>query len=120
MLTMKIETPDWLDDRAKVYFEQIIADLGKHAIPTDWSLVADYAQAQSDVVSLTDQVRFEGDVLYSDKGNAYTSPRSTVLMARRKDLERLRRDLGFTPRSRGVTVKATQKSGLASAMERGK
>lgn len=114
---MKLTPPEWLDDAAKEYFNETVAALGKHAVATDESLIADYAQAVADVVTLTQRVRFEGETLISDKGNSYTNPINVVLMSRRKDVERLRKDLGFTPRQRGVVLKETKKSGLSAAME---
>lgn len=113
----KLETPDWLDDRAVEVFEALVEEIGEQLISTDTSILADFAQAQSDIESLTEQIRFEGESLFSDKGNAYVNPRCNLLMARRKDLERYRRDLGLTPKSRGVNIKPIKKSRLASAME---
>ena len=114
----KLEPPTWLTDDAKEIFVKTVKQLGTIAIATDESLISDFSQAQADVIRLQKAVEFEGDVVISAKtGCPYVNPTLSILITRRKDVERCRHDLGFTPRSRGATVKTTSNSALKSAME---
>jgi P27 family predicted phage terminase small subunit len=116
---MNIQAPDYLNDEARVEFTRVVKLLGKAASELDLSVIADYAQAHADCNEMSIAVRFEGDVLTSDKGNSYANPRTNILMGRRKDLERLRRDLGFTPASRKTMPKPGERtSNLREAMGR--
>lgn len=113
-----LEPPDWLTDEAKTVFRQTAEALGPQGLPTDSSILAEFAQAQADCEAWTIETRFCGEVLVSDKGNHYTNPLYTNLQARRKDLERYRDDLGMTPKARGVAIKGTPKAGLMDRMKR--
>lgn len=114
----KLEAPDWLTDYAKDIFNETVEQMGNQAIPSDTSVIAEYAQAQADVIELTKELRFEGESLVSDKGNAYMNPKMNVLMVRRKDMERARTNLGMTPKARGVMMKPVSGSKLDAAMKR--
>lgn len=118
MKTNHPQPPDWLSDSAKEIFLATFDQLGSAALPSDCSVIADFAQASADVSDLIKQVRFEGDTLISDKGNRYINPTMNLLVSRRKDVERLRDDIGMTPKSRGVKVTGTGKSKLDEAMRR--
>lgn len=113
---MKLEPPSWLPEDAKEIFVDTVEFLGVNCLPSDRSVIADFAMAQSDVISFTAQVKFEGETLVSIAGNLYVNPLLNVLMSRRKDLERLREDLGMTPQARGNKLRSAGKSALASAM----
>lgn len=114
---MNLHPPSWLTDKAKDVFHETVKALGNQVLASDISAIADFAQAQCDCAQWTEEVRFTGEVLYSDKGNAYANPQYTNLQARRKDLERYRDDLGMTPKSRKVVIKGTPKAGLKDAMK---
>lgn len=114
-----VEPPRWLSSRAVEVFHETIEALGTKYVPSDKSVVADFAQAQADCEEWTQMVRFEGEILVSHAtGNNFTNPRYTNLQARRKDLERYRDDLGMTPQARKVTITAPGKAGLMDRMGR--
>lgn len=117
-MSTKIKAPDWLSDRANEIFKEVVATLGDKLAPTDAFAVADYAQACADVEAWVVLTRFEGEILLSDRGNKYVNPLYNNLMARRKDVERLRGELGLSPKARKVGLGTTLKSGLKSAMNR--
>lgn len=111
--------PDWLDDRAKEIYAETVVLLGKQGMVSDRFVVADYAQACSDVERFTIEVRLLGETLTSaHTGAPYQSPTVTMLMNRRKDVFRLRDDLGMTPKARKSGVKSTKENPLLSAMKR--
>jgi len=115
---MKMQPPNWLCEEAKVIFTKTVEQLGVNAIPSDESVIADFAEAQADVHKLTQVVRFEGETLMGTTGNMYVNPTLNILISRRKDLERLRDDLGLTPHARGVKINSRGKSALAQAMNK--
>ncbi len=114
-----IQPPSYLPEEAVEYFNEALEQLGDKALPSDRGILAEYAHAQADVIRLTEMVMFEGETLFSDKGNAYVNPTLSILIARRKDLERARNDLGMTPKARGVKGPGKTTSKLAAAMGRG-
>jgi P27 family predicted phage terminase small subunit len=83
---MNIQAPDYLNDEARVEFTRVVKLLGKAASELDLSVIADYAQAHADCNEMSIAVRFEGDVLTSDKGNSYANPRTNILMGHAKTL----------------------------------
>lgn len=121
MKTKMIEPPHWLSQAAKDIYVKTALALGDNFNPvTDESVLADFAEAQADVIELSQDVRMVGMVVTSKTTkNTYCNPTLSILQSRRKDLERLRVDLGLTPESRGVKLLGPKsKSGLAQAMEK--
>ncbi len=113
----QLEPPEDFPEPAKAVFRLTVKQLGNIAIATDYSLLCDFALSTYDVKRLSDIVDVEGETCYSPKsGCAYINPSYNILVGRRKDLERARHDLGFTPKSRGVVLKTTSTSALRDAM----
>lgn len=114
-----LEPPRRLDPAAKKEFQRVVSELqGSGIMSVDLSLLADYAQAEADVARLEKAMRKEKPVLTSDKGNAYVNPLVGVLSARRTSLAQLRRDLGFTPRTRGNLPAPKKEAGLRDRLAR--
>lgn len=117
-MSKKIIPPDWITEEAVVIFNEVVDALGVHGIPSDSSIIADYAQAMAEMIILEREVRFEGSTLVSAIGNIYINPKVNVLTSRRKDAERHRLSLGLTPRQRGVKITAKSESALDKAMRK--
>lgn len=116
MSHLNLEPPNWLDEDAKMHFTEMLRLMDSAAMEIDLSIIADYAQAQSDVERLTAETRFEGEVVTTEKGGFYISPKVTMLMARRKDLMMLRTQLKITPQARQQVLQKPKKGGLRTAM----
>mgnify|MGYP000224021729 CR=1 FL=1 len=118
----RISPPRWLVDQvARKEFRRCAKDLVGVVNDLDLSLLADYSQAFSDVISLTKIVEDEGYTLTSPKtGGKYVNPTANLLVGRRRELAALRKDLTFTPRSRGDKAGAKKKGGIRDKIRRGR
>ena len=77
----------------------------------DFSLLVDYARAFSDVIRIQKVVEEEGELLISDRtGVSYINPRNSLLLNRANTLERLRKQLNMTPKSRFSKAEANKKT----------
>lgn len=91
--------PKWLDQEAVKLYEKQAEYLDLHAI--DWSVLATWSQAQSDVARLTEVVREEGEVLVSAKtGASYPNPSANALASAHKRASQSAKELGFGPIAR--------------------
>lgn len=98
---MTIEPPDYIDDRAREEFARVVKLLGPRAQESDVYIIAEFAQAMSDIVTLQELVAIEGNVIVNpDSGLQKPNPNATILIQRRAALGRLMRELNLTPKSR--------------------
>jgi P27 family predicted phage terminase small subunit len=89
---------------------RILKQLDGKIGPLDESLLVDYANTHAEVIELTDDVRIQGRTLTGPKGGEYINPTMNLLISRQSHLAALRRDLFFTPRSRGEKAKPQGKA----------
>ncbi len=106
-----ILAPSWLSDiRARTEYIRIVKELGGNLKQVDISLIADYAKSFARIFVLEEKVLEHGATSVSSKGAEYVGPWMTMLMAERTHLATLRRDLFFTPKSRGTGSQPTGKA----------
>ena len=96
------ECPPHLEGEAKKEFQRITAELVKLKILSnvDRAAIVGYCQAWGDYVNATKQIKKEGEVLYSDKGNAYLNPWKNIQTSALDRMLRFSAEFGMTPSSR--------------------
>ncbi len=96
------ECPPHLDGEASKEYKRITEELLKLKIITkiDRATLVAYCQAWADLLHATKMVKKEGEVLYSDKGNAYLNPWKGIQTSSMDRLARLSSEFGMTPSSR--------------------
>lgn len=92
---------------AREEFIRILRLLDGKVNAFDESLIVDYANTHGDVIKLKEEVAMQGYTLEGVKGGNYINPTVNILISRQSHLAALRRDLFFTPRSRGEKSKPT-------------
>jgi P27 family predicted phage terminase small subunit len=98
---MKLEPPDYIDSRAAEEFNKVCELLGERVQPTDIYVIAEFAQAISDVKELMEIISIEGKtILNIESGATKMNPNVSLLMSRRQALSALTKELGLTPKSR--------------------
>lgn len=104
--------PSWAatDALAKEEFVRLKQIIGDRLSPVDRSLVVDYCTLTAEIRRLQEMVEEEGHKLTGPKGGEYLNPTVTLLMQKQSLLANLRRDLFFTPRSRGEKAKPSGKA----------
>lgn len=100
-MTMKLEPPDYIDERAKQEFASVVSHMGNKVQASDVYVIAEFAQSISDVISLQEIIALEGNTVTSDAGARKMNPNYAILMARRQNLMALMKSLGLTPAARG-------------------
>jgi P27 family predicted phage terminase small subunit len=109
--SLTVEMPNWLTDwKARAEFKRVVAILGQNVGALDQSLLADYAATYAHCQDLEDAWRKMGTVLMSAKGGAYPNPVYSQWQGMCGHLANLRRDLFFTPKSRGEKKKSQSKA----------
>lgn len=96
------ECPPHLEGEARKEFERITGELMKLKIISniDRAAIVAYCQAWSDYVQATREIKKEGEVLYSDKGNAYINPWKNIQTSALDRVLRYSAEFGMTPSSR--------------------
>lgn len=108
---MTVPYPSWLKDwEARLEFKRVVDILGQNATLLDQSLLADYASTYAEVLDLERLLKDEDRVLWGAKGGAYTNPLVNQIASAKGHLSNLRRDLFFTPKSRGEKKKTQTKA----------
>lgn len=108
---LAVEMPPWLNDvDAKFEFRRVVAILGQNVKPEDQSLLGDYAMAHANVLDLRRCCLGAQRILLGAKGGAFTNPIFQQLAGAESHLATLRRDLFFTPKSRGEKKKTQLKA----------
>lgn len=94
--------PPHLEGEARKEFQRITQELIKLKVITnvDRAAIVAYCQAWSDYVNATKEVKKEGEVLYSDKGNAYINPWKNIQTSAMDRMLRFSAEFGMTPSSR--------------------
>ena len=106
-----LQIPNHITDGiAREEYIRVVRTLGNKLTPVDRSLLADYAITYADVIRLSEEVETEGHKLTGPKGGEYLNPTTTLVMHKQSLLASLRRDLFFTPKSRGEKSKPTGKA----------
>lgn len=106
-----LSLPAWVvDPEARAEYKRLIQILGKNITPVDRSLLVDYCVLHGQILELQNAVDIEGHKLSGPKGGEYLNPTATFLMQKQSLLAALRRDLFFTPRSRGEKAKPKGKA----------
>ena len=112
------EAPAWMDETARAEYKRVVellAEIPGHLQQVDFSTVCTYCQAFADVRRIhalvydgTAELKPEGEVLISDKGNAYVNPRVNVLSMAHNRMKDSGARLGFSPSDRArVNSKGT-------------
>lgn len=96
------ECPPHLEGEARKEYLRITAELVKLKIisKVDRAALVAYCQAWGDYVRATREVKKEGEVLYSDKGNAYLNPWKNIQTSAMDRMLRFSAEFGMTPSSR--------------------
>ncbi len=96
------ECPPHLEGEARKEYKRITEELLKLKIITkiDRATLVSYCQAWADLLHATKMVKKEGEVLYSDKGNAYLNPWKGIQTSSMDRIARLSSEFGMTPSSR--------------------
>lgn len=96
-----LQPPEWIDDRAKEEFN-ILAEQMKDVLrPTDIYILADFCQCVSDIITLMEVLRVEGNTItHPESGAIKMNPNASLLLSRRQAMAQLRKDLGLTPAQR--------------------
>lgn len=96
------ECPPHLEGEARKEYKRVTQELVKLKIlaEVDRAALVAYCQAWSDYVQATKQVKKEGEVLYSDKGNAYLNPWKNIQTSALDRMLRYSTEFGMTPSSR--------------------
>lgn len=96
------ECPPHLEGEARKEYQRITAELVKLKIISqiDRAALVAYCQAWSDYVQATKKIKKEGEVLYSDKGNAYINPWKNIQTSALDRVLRYSAEFGMTPSSR--------------------
>jgi len=95
---------------AREEYIRIAKHLDGEVSVVDESLLIDYANTHAEVLELQDAVDLEGRKLTGPKGGEYINPTYNLMISRQSHLAALRRDLFFTPRSRGEKAKPDGKA----------
>lgn len=105
-----ITIPSYVSDPLAIAeFNRCLKHLGR-LTPMDRSLLADYCNVFAECINLQKIVDEEGYKLTGPKGGEYLNPTVTLLMHKQGLISQLRRDLFFTPKSRGEKAKPTGKA----------
>lgn len=124
--------PAWLDPEARAEYDRVVellAEIPGHLQQVDFSTVCTYAKAFSDVQRLTRDIHGDsadtaavpkGEVLVSDKGNAYMNPQCGVLSMAYTRMKDSAARLGFSPSDRArVNAKGNlTKTGAANPLDK--
>lgn len=96
------ECPPHLEGEARNEYKRITAELVKLKIlsEVDRAALVAYCQAWGDYVRATKEIKKEGEVLYSDKGNAYINPWKNIQTSAMDRMLRFSAEFGMTPSSR--------------------
>lgn len=96
------ECPPHLEGEARKEYQRITAELVKLKIlsEVDRAALVAYCQAWGDYVQATKEIKKEGEVLYSDKGNAYINPWKNIQTSAMDRMLRFSAEFGMTPSSR--------------------
>lgn len=96
------ECPPHLEGEAKKEFARITQELLKLKIiaEIDRAALVAYCQAWGDYIKATKEIKKEGEVLYSDKGNAYINPWKNLQTSAMDRMLRFSAEFGMTPSSR--------------------
>lgn len=96
------ECPPHLEGEARKEYQRITAELIKLKIisEVDRAALVAYCQAWGDYVRATKEIKKEGEVLYSDKGNAYINPWKNIQTSAMDRMLRFSAEFGMTPSSR--------------------
>jgi P27 family predicted phage terminase small subunit len=94
--------PDHLDGPALEEWYRITEELKKLRMITaiDRAVLITYCQAWGDYIKACDEVEKEGEVLFSDKGNAYQNPWTGIKTSAMDRMLRISAEFGMTPSSR--------------------
>lgn len=93
--------PDYIDDRAKEEFTIVCGLLGERVQPTDIYVIAEFAQAVSDIKDLMEIILIEGKTVHNvENGATKMNPNVALLMNRRQAFYGLVKELGLTPKAR--------------------
>jgi len=94
--------PDHLDGPALEEWHRITAELKTLRIITaiDRAVLVAYCQAWGDYVKACGEVEKEGEVLFSDKGNAYQNPWMGIKTSAMDRMLRISSEFGMTPSAR--------------------
>lgn len=96
------ECPPHLEGEARKEYQRITVELVKLKILSniDRAALVGYCQAWGDYVHATKMIKKEGEVLYSDKGNAYINPWKNIQTSAIDRMLRFSSEFGMTPSSR--------------------
>jgi P27 family predicted phage terminase small subunit len=107
----KHPVPDHISGRkiASAEWVRIIKAMGDVS-ELDYSLIMSYCVAYENCIELEKEIGDDRFLTSKKTGNQYLNPRMNLLLSYQKTLERLRKDLKLTPRSRGGRVIHSQVS----------
>ena len=96
------QCPPHLKGAAREEYLRVTAELLKLKIISniDRAVLVGYCQAWGDYIHATEKIKKEGEVLYSDKGNAYLNPWKNIQTSSMDRILRFAAEFGMTPSSR--------------------
>lgn len=96
------QPPDYLDGPALEEWYRITPELQKLRMITtlDRAPLVALCQAWGDYIKACDEVEKEGEVLFSDKGNAYLNPWAGIKTSAMDRILRISAEFGMTPSAR--------------------
>lgn len=96
------DVPDHLQGEARIEYKRISTELSALKIITnlDRAALVSYCQAWGDYVKACKQIKTEGEVITSDKGNLYQNPWVGIKTSAMDRMLRISAEFGMTPSSR--------------------
>lgn len=96
------ECPPHLQGEARKEYQRITPILAKLKVisEADLASLVSYCELWGIYLNATKMLKKEGEVLYSDKGNAYINPWKNIQTGAMKDMLRFSVEFGMTPSSR--------------------